>query len=768
MKKRTKQFITFLIAVAVAVTALPGGLVKAANVSENYLKGIKPTVSGRLSNKSDETVITDGVTSSVDYNNSCLVTAENNSASGLKFVSFSLEGEKTLNQVKVYYDFAESLRRPADVAVDVKLANGRWKRVAEKHEIANNERILTFNFAPAACTQVKVSCIRTSDSMTLWAIAEMEAYLDENVKEADYTGTTPSEDPVHNIPYIINNEFAGAAASTETPHDWAESADVNRGVKRATDGDTKTDAIISYGTDNLGYYQIGMNEATTLNQIKIVYDGNERERHPEDIAIDVLNAGGSWTRVAEQHAIDWRATEVLFTFAPVTTTTVRVTGNSTRNKTAYEGLKKITWRLMEIEAYMKDDVTEADYTGVTADENAAYNIAVPEAIVANAFAGLSFTASNTLDGYPASRLTDGVTSANADVKESAITQYDDKGIAYYEVELSNATVLNQVRLFFNKAEVENRPLDIAIDVEQENGQWKRVAEMHNIAYNDSHKLYFNFEQIAAKKVRVSASRIRNAEVHPEVINNFRLMEIEGCLNPEVTSANYTGTTADAERKYNIPVAGTEFKNLLEGCRVTTNKVESFFTEKFPVENLVDGKKVGDIPNAIINYQANFIGWYEVTLKETAKVNTVKLYFSYFEPEKRPLDLAVDVYAADGKWHRVAEYHNIDYTQVLKNNIMSISFAELDAKNIRVTANARRNRSENFRLAELEAGYDGSITEADYAAVQSPDEAKYKLPMPEGAPATGDVSNAVLPATTCLMGLFGIAALLVWKKKSRVF
>ena len=86
----------------------------------------------------------------------------------------------------------------------------------------------------------------------------------------------------------------------------------------------------------------------------------------------------------------------------------------------------------------------------------------------------------------------------------------------------------------------------------------------------------------------------------------------------------------------------------------------------------------------------------------------------------------------------------------------------------MTANNARNSksSTNFRLMEVEAYYDPAIT--TYTGTAKDANNAYNIPLNGGAPATGDVSNAALPATVCLMGLFGIAALLVWKKKSRVF
>ena len=59
-------------------------------------------------------------------------------------------------------------------------------------------------------------------------------------------------------------------------------------------------------------------------------------------------------------------------------------------------------------------------------------------------------------------------------------------------------------------------------------------------------LLFTFATVKANVVRVTGSGVRNSAP------GWRLGEVEGFLNPDVTEADYTGTEKDANDAYNIP------------------------------------------------------------------------------------------------------------------------------------------------------------------------------------------------------------------------
>ena len=65
---------------------------------------------------------------------------------------------------------------------------------------------------------------------------------------------------------------------------------------------------------------------------------------------------------------------------------------------------------------------------------------------------------------------------------------------------------------------------------------------------------FNFAVIEAKGFRVTGSFVRTRENNNNAITNFRVVEIEAYLNTFLTEADYTGVQADADSKYNIPLA----------------------------------------------------------------------------------------------------------------------------------------------------------------------------------------------------------------------
>lgn len=723
-------------------------------------------------------------------NGNCAITRHD--AAGYAWYQGDFAEVTAIDQVKVYFSNMERDRVPTDYAIDVLLADGNWKRVAVKYDfnaggyIADAEKYvdtspnthecykyLTFNFASVECKAFRITANKARKNLDTAAfrVVEIEAYNNSGVAEENYNGT--EQDATYGIPYILTNVIADAPV---TPSNQLGEYDANR----LTDGysnyaDTNlggTNAIVRYDSAGLGWYEIKPEAAVTVNQVRLFWVDDEAAKQPMELAIDVLQANGVYKRVAELHnytpASPWYTD---FAFETIEAAAIRVTGSKARNASSNN------FRLIEIEAYNNVNLTEAEYTGTTADENAAYNIAVPDPILENLAADKPVTANkeNTVQSvtYYATNLTDGNKEYNAETQHNAITLMVE-GQSWYEIDLGEMVDFNQAKLFLSKWEssteasvggVNRRPLDIAVDVLKDDGVYYRVAVMQNIDYTGKEVLAFNFETVSAKAIRFVATNARNADSA-----NWRLMEAEVYLHPALTEEDYTGIEADAD--YAIPMTQPIMENLV-GDKVDSSNTNHSLAEKYPVDAIVDGKTDKEENGAIINFQSDNIAYYDVYLKEASDVNYVKLYLSVWESgvavqtrglDRRPNDLAIDVYA-DGKWVRVAERHNVVWNGV---NEIEFKFETVEnATCIRVSANNARNKNAtNFRMVEIEAYYNPIMTEADYTANDKVDDEKYAIPQ-EGeetkpsAPSTGDA--ATLPMLLLVLATAGLATVVIKRR-----
>lgn len=400
--------------------------------------------------------------------------------------------------------------------------------------------------------------------------------------------------------------------------------------------------------------------------------------------------------------------------------------------------------------------------------------------------GATVTANSELNDYPVSRLTDGIIDYDRTTSTTGITNYASSGIGYFEITLDSAADINQVKVIRTTWEASSFPKDIAIDVQNASGSWKRVAEKHEIPSNVPHALVFNFATVTnATKIRVSANKARNSS------GNFRVAEIEAYLDSTVTSADYTGVAKDGT--YDIPEISNG--NLLLGKIASYTPGRAIEANK-PLSNLTDGKYLYRSNQANCTYTSVAYGQYnsdtleahsayfEYSFDDAVRLNSFKLYPCDAEQGKpRPRDIAIDVQLEDGTWQRVAADYNIIYDW---NNdelgtggeyyedspftllYLQYKFAPVDCVKIRITSNRKRMRINKgltgstcvFRLAEIQAFYDPSIT--TYSGVERPDQSDYAVPTP------GLVNYAAGATATAKGNATGISNLTNGDKTERAF
>lgn len=324
-----------------------------------------------------------------------------------------------------------------------------------------------------------------------------------------------------------------------------------------------------------------------------------------------------------------------------------------------------------------------------------------------------------IQNFPASRLTDGQNSANYD---GAIINYvASNGQGWFEIDLQGSFTINSFKLVFQNAEWFYRPRDYAIDV-LSGPDWIRVVEQHDINYTELEYI-LNFAPVECSKIRITGSNVRNSSI------NFRLVELEAYNNPSVTTTDYTPLQIADNIIYKIDEQASIPVNVALEKPVEISVTDDFYLQNYPASRLTDGENSVNIDGAIINYSAQTkLGWYEIDLLGSFTINRFKLVFQNAEWSYRPKDYAIDVLSGSG-WVRVVEQHNVNYTELE----YLLNFAPVECSKIRITGSNARNSSLNFRLAELEAYNNPSVTVADYTPLQQADIASYAIPLTVVAP-----------------------------------
>ena len=225
-------------------------------------------------------------------------------------------------------------------------------------------------------------------------------------------------------------------------------------------------------------------------------------------------------------------------------------------------------------------------------------------------------------------------------------------------------------------------------------------------------------------------------------------EEESYRIPAISESGESGTEEPETPKDPIALGLT---NVALNKPVTTSQADDFYVQRFPASRLTDGESNDALEGAIINYLETGLAWYEIDLQGAQTINQIKLIFQNAEWEKRPQDYAIDVYA-DGEWKRVAEQHKVQYTV----SEYFFNFAPVSCTKIRITALNARNATDNFRLEELEAYNNPTVTEAYYTPLMEADEAVYRITVPEGEgnPVTGEASRGLV----CIVALLSFAGL----------
>ena len=306
----------------------------------------------------------------------------------------------SLGQVRLYMYYAGSDGAAKDIAVDVKLSNGTWVRVAEKHNIiykgtheggdltltyqgSSPAMYLAMNFETVDCVAFRVSAKNNRDGVGSFRLVEIEAYNTYPAGQS-LTGTVKDTNDAYNIPRIYSdvNLMAYATLSSTTSVWWNSTPTLVDGDK-IWDPNNYGEAVAYDGEEGMAYYQADFAEELPLGQVRLYMYYAGSDGSPKDIAIDVKLSDGTWVRVAEKHDITYSGTHeggdltltyqgsspamyLAMNFDEIDCVGFRVSANKERNGVG-------SFRLVEIEAFSTYP-SDQSVTGTERDKESKYNI----------------------------------------------------------------------------------------------------------------------------------------------------------------------------------------------------------------------------------------------------------------------------------------------------------------------------------------------------------------------------------------------------------
>ena len=629
------------------------------------------------------------------------------------WVKFDFETPQEVNKVVVqqhaYIEKVFSVVK--DMAVDVLLENGEWKRVAAEYNISNPDNAVVFTFEPEKIKSLKITSSGRRTQAKAIHISEIEAYNDKTV--ISYSGVKKADNPNYSVPTKedTTNLLYGIKGESSNKDEWFEQF---RPIDWTTDGVNGAEeppaSITNAGATDYAWVIYNFEKATEVNTVTVQQRAYLEKVFSvvKDLAVDVLLENGEWKRVAAEYNIDNTSKATVFTFKPVKVKAIKITGNGRRTKAA-------AIHIVEVEAY--NDKTVTEYSGVKAADNMNYSVPTT-ADMTNLLYGIKGKSSNHDSWFgefrPIEWTTDGI--SGSEQAPSSITNAGTTDYAWIIYNFKKVTEVNTVtvqqRAYLEK--VFGVVKDLAVDVLLENGEWKRVAAEYNID-NTSKANVFTFKPVKVKAIKiVSNGRRTNASV-------IHIVEVEAYNDKTVTE--YSGIKQPDNVNYKVPSL-SDMTNLLIGAKASSSNTDQWFEMFRPVSWANDGISGPTAPTSTVNISGKSkSAWIQFDFNTPTLVNTVgiqqreylKNVFSVIN------DFALDVRLSDGSWKRVAAEYNISDT----GRPIRLTFEPVKVTAIRIIAGSIRNNVGALNATEIEAFYDTCV--GTYSGIKEPDNEKYRIP-----------------------------------------
>lgn len=692
--------------------------------------------------KNGATITTDaprsqGLNSAIDGkidNNRAIVyygNADGTNYSQVRYYEVDFASKSNINNVFVALDKVEPLYC-MDYALDVKLSDGTWQRVAEVHynnekEIAESKSI-NFMFENIDALAIRILAHNGRHSAgagtnAVFSLAEISVYNNPTIKDGDYTGIASSVE--YEIPkYVVVSENY-ALNCTVTMSAYTRGLEDSWPVSYVTNGKYNS-SMYAYFSDNgdtnylaSQYIQVDFGKLRTINEVVFV-SCSLADQFVNDYAVEVLLTNGSWKRVATRHysvegeIVTSKSQKVHFYFAPEDAVAIRVYGNATNHsdilKNANISPKTVTFSCTEIEVYYNSSVTASKYTGIAIPTDSAVilgDISDNYALTAT----ISQTYYNYDEAGPIKNINDGKISNRSlsYANPGNVNTTDQTRIVFT---FDTAKIINIVNLYADNCEANKYGFkDLAIDVFSDGG-WVRVAEIHNITVTNKQLVPVCFESISATKVAITV------DTSNQVNKTFAsFAEVEIFNDTAITEKDYTGITEPTFE--NTKIARLSGKNYALGKKVKRSGNDIYFYKNFVEYNATDGNvdHNTNLGCAITDYYLGKAS-FTVDLGDETVINKVKVHLSVHEIKMTPHVFFVEVLTNKG-WLLVATKENFANSYVLDFN-----FEAVEAYAFRVSGDRSGNeeagleKSSNFRVVELEAYYDYNMQESEYTGTEA--------------------------------------------------
>jgi len=293
---------------------------------------------------------------------------------GLSFVNFKIKTPAFMNKIVIYFagSSVASGNAVTDYAIDVKLQDGSWKRVSEKHNDGYTNwdaYVETFIFEKILADEVRIT-MKNGKGQSYAGIYEVEAFFDASVSRNDFTKNESYDCTENAIPIPENkNILCGLVPETGTYDDWYA---VNRPLSSLTDGNTYygvgynlgETAAVPFSSDGLAYFSIPFSNVREINHVRLSLPGTsavEMQNQPRDFVIDVKLQNGNWERVAKKSISkyeNWDAFLIDLYFEKVYATELRITFSNKAGQSFAV--------LYEMEAYYNNCLTAESYNSFDA------------------------------------------------------------------------------------------------------------------------------------------------------------------------------------------------------------------------------------------------------------------------------------------------------------------------------------------------------------------------------------------------------------------
>lgn len=652
------------------------------------------------------------------------------------YVQIDFDSAKTINSVNFFSCSSGEQKWFNDYAIDVKLTNGAWKRVAARHYsvegkiVSGNAQKVEFFFETVEALAFRVTCdVKNCQNALsggdpngisqIFSCTEVQAFYN-SAAPANLTGIAQPTDGV-NIPTIKGTNYA--LGGTTTASDWNQHILNNPENGILTDGKWAGRTASQIGSVKNPWIDIAFTATANINNVSLVWDPEEQYVR-KDFAVDVKTADGAYVRVAEVHLDtdpEWarggKAYEIYFDAIDAAGLRLWFLGNPGE-------LVSLT----EVEAYKLLEVPAN--TGIT----------VPAAgkeirgISSKNWAAASNGGVASTDMTRTAAGVDAINDGNHTSWGRSLYYWTGARANYYQIDFDGVKTINTIVAVIDYME-NYQSKDLFADVQLADGTWKRVSEIHYAdaptwaadwtAYNGgnyeggANGRVFTFPSVQAKAIRVYGLYATKTG------SLFSLSEVEAYNNSGTIT--YVG----------IPSGVALDRQLATNVAVGATATDTFATSwGGGAASLVDGSASNQNRSAS-DFGSAQCANYKIMFTKAAVINTVTLVWDTLEEGRNysKKDIAIEVITPGGATGLVAELH-LDAKPELTTGAYvttNITFEDVEAAGIRVWFNKADGGL--VSLYEIEAYQYAGLT--SYTGINKDVDASAAIPT---APEFGAVSE----------------------------